>query len=227
MIQFENVSKTYPNGTNALYNLNLTIEDGEFVFIVGPSGAGKSTLLKLLMKEQDATEGRILINGYDLSNIKKKQIPYLRRTMGVMFQDFRLIPELNVFENVAFAMRITGASRKSIARRVRYILSLMGIRHKAKNYPHELSGGEQQRVALARALVNNPSLIIADEPTGNVDPKMSQEIMALLHEINKRKTTVLVVTHEKNLVDALQKRVVYLEQGAVKADREGGWYDEE
>lgn len=227
MIQFENVSKTYPNGTHALYNLNLKIDDGEFVFIVGPSGAGKSTLIKLLMKEEDASEGRILINGYDLSKIKRRKVPYLRRTMGVMFQDFRLIPEMTVFENVAFAMRITGASKRAISRRVKYILQLMGIRHKAKNYPYELSGGEQQRVALARALVNNPSLIIADEPTGNVDPKMSQEIMALLNEINKRKTTILVVTHEKNIVDAFQKRVIYIEQGMIKSDREGGWYDEE
>lgn len=226
MIQFDNVSKTYENGTHALYNLNLTIEDGEFAFIVGPSGSGKSTIIKLLMKEEDATEGKILVNGYDLSKIKRRKIPYLRRTMGVMFQDFRLIPEMNVFDNVAFAMRITGASRNAIQRRVKYTLDIMGIKHKAQCYPHELSGGEQQRVALSRALVNNPSLIIADEPTGNVDPMMSNEIMLLLNEINKRKTTVLVVTHEKNIVNALGKRVIYLQEGRLVSDQEEGTYFE-
>lgn len=226
MIVFDNVSKTYTNGTHALYNLNLTIEDGEFAFIVGPSGSGKSTIIKLLMKEEDATEGKIHVNGYDLSKIKRRQIPYMRRTMGVMFQDFRLIPEMTVFENVAFAMRITGASSTAIQRRVKYTLDIMGVKHKADSYPHELSGGEQQRVALARALVNNPSLIIADEPTGNVDPMMSNEIMLLLNEINKRKTTVLVVTHEKNIVNALGKRVIYLQEGRLVSDQEEGRYFE-
>ncbi|MEG2939726.1 MAG: cell division ATP-binding protein FtsE, partial [Oscillospiraceae bacterium] len=225
-IKFENVSKTYPNGTHALHNLNLEIEDGEFVFIVGPSGAGKSTIIKLLMKEESASEGIVLVNNFNLNKIKRRQIPFLRRTMGVMFQDFRLIPEMTVFDNVAFAMRITGASRVSINRRVKYVLDIMGIKHKAACFPQELSGGEQQRVALARALVNNPSLIIADEPTGNVDPKMSAEIMLLLNEINKRKTTVLVVTHEKNIVNALGKRVVYLQEGKLVSDREEGKYFE-
>ena len=227
MIIFNIVSKVYDNVTVALKNFNLKIDDGEFVFVVGPSGAGKSTLIKLLMKEEDASEGSISVNGYDLQKIKRRQVPYLRRTMGVMFQDFRLIPELTVFDNVAFAMRITGASNRSINKRVKYILELMGIKHKAKNFPYELSGGEQQRVALSRALVNNPSLIIADEPTGNVDPKMSAEIMELLSEINKRKTTVLVVTHEKNIVNSLKKRVVYIEDGNLRRDVEGGTYDEE
>ncbi len=226
MIEFKDVSKVYENGTTALNNVNLHIDDGEFVFIIGPSGAGKSTIIKLLMREEEVSQGEISVNGYNLSKIKKRKIPHLRRTMGVMFQDFRLIPDMTVFENVAFAMRITGASKKSIRRRVMYILDLMGITEKEKAFPTQLSGGEQQRVALARALVNNPSLIIADEPTGNVDPKMSAEIMELLNQINKRKTTVLVVTHDKHIVNEFKKRVIYLEDGNLRRDDEEGTYDE-
>ncbi|MBC8535594.1 cell division ATP-binding protein FtsE [Feifania hominis] len=224
MVELRNVTKKYDNGTLALDGVNLKIEEGEFVFIVGPSGAGKSTLLKLLMKEEEPTDGIIRVNKYNLNRMKRRQVPYFRRTMGIVFQDFRLISDMTVFENVAFAMRVIGCSKKSINRRVPYVLKLMGLEHKMQNYPNELAGGEQQRVALARALVNNPSLIIADEPTGNVDPRMSWDIMDLLSEINKRKTTVLVVTHEKSLVDRLRKRVVSIEHGKIVSDRMEGMY---
>lgn len=224
MVVFDRVSKEYGNGTHALQDVSLKIEDGEFVFIVGPSGAGKSTLVKLLMKEEEPTGGSIFVDGDDLSRLRHREVPYLRRKMGIVFQDFRLINELNVYDNVAFAMNCTNASKRSIRRRVPYVLKLMNLSGKAKNYPSELSGGEQQRVALSRALVNNPLLIVADEPTGNIDPRMSWEIMGLLNEINKRKTTVLVVTHEKNLVNALKKRVITLEQGRVVSDRLEGQY---
>ncbi|MBQ3391059.1 MAG: cell division ATP-binding protein FtsE [Clostridia bacterium] len=226
MLEFEHVSKVYGNGTCALDDVSLKIEEGEFAFIVGPSGAGKSTLIKLLMKEEDPTEGKIIVAGQDLSSLRHRDVPYLRRKMGVVFQDFRLINELNVFDNVAFAMNVTNSSKRSIERRVPYVLSLMNLADKAKAFPSELSGGEQQRVALARALVNNPMLIVADEPTGNIDPHMSWEIMGLLNEINMRKTTVLVVTHEKNLVNAMKKRVIYLEKGRVRSDRMEGQYSE-
>nr|WP_283243547.1 cell division ATP-binding protein FtsE [Feifania hominis] len=224
IVELRNVTKKYDNGTLALDGVNLKIEEGEFVFIVGPSGAGKSTLLKLLMKEEEPTDGIIRVNKYNLNRMKRRQVPYFRRTMGIVFQDFRLISDMTVFENVAFAMRVIGCSKKSINRRVPYVLKLMGLEHKMQNYPNELAGGEQQRVALARALVNNPSLIIADEPTGNVDPRMSWDIMDLLSEINKRKTTVLVVTHEKSLVDRLRKRVVSIEHGKIVSDRMEGMY---
>ena len=224
MVVFDRVSKEYDNGTHALKDVSLQIDDGEFVFIVGPSGAGKSTLVKLLMKEEEPSSGNIFVDGDDLSRLRYRDIPFLRRKMGIVFQDFRLINELNVYDNVAFAMNCTNASKRSIRRRVPYVLKLMNLSGKAKNYPTELSGGEQQRVALSRALVNNPLLIVADEPTGNIDPRMSWEIMGLLNEINKRKTTVLVVTHEKNLVNALKKRVITLEQGRVVSDRLEGQY---
>lgn len=224
MVVFDQVSKEYDNGTHALKDVSLRIEDGEFVFIVGPSGAGKSTLVKLLMKEEEPTSGSIYVDGADLSKLRHRDVPYLRRKMGIVFQDFRLINDLTVYDNVAFAMNCTNASKRSTRRRVPYVLKLMNLGGKAKNYPSELSGGEQQRVALSRALVNNPLLIVADEPTGNIDPRMSWEIMGLLNEINKRKTTVLVVTHEKNLVNALKKRVVTLEQGRVVSDRLEGQY---
>lgn len=220
------VHKAYDNGTRALKGVSLRIEDGEFVFIVGPSGAGKSTLTKLLMKEEDATSGSIHVNKFQLERMKRRDIPYLRRTMGVVFQDFRLIPNMSVYDNVAFAIRVMGASNRLIRKRVPYVLSAVGLNHKANCMPHELSGGEQQRIALARAIVNNPSLIIADEPTGNVDPRLSLEIMGLLSEINKRKTTILVVTHEKDLVDSLRKRVIYLDGGRIVSDRMEGTYDE-
>ncbi len=218
MIEFRGVHKTYDNGTKALRDININIEKGEFVFIVGASGAGKSTFLKLIMREEVANAGEVIVNGYKLSKLKRREIPYLRRTMGIVFQDFRLIPTMTVFDNVAFAMRVTGAGRREIRKRVPYILGLVGLQSKARCYPQELSGGEQQRVSLARALVNNPSLIIADEPTGNIDPEMSYEIMELLTEINRRGTTILVVTHEHDLVQAFRRRVIVIDDGTVVSD---------
>ena len=218
MIEFTNVSKVYANGTKALNDINLKIDKGEFVFIVGSSGAGKSTLLKLMMAEETPTTGEVEINGFQVSKIKKRQKPYLRRSMGIVFQDFRLIPSMNVYDNVAFAQRVTDVSYREMRRRVPYILGLVGLQNKAKAMPNELSGGEQQRVALARALVNNPSLIILDEPTGNIDPELSYEIVDLLNEINKMGTTVVMVTHEHDLVYRFNRRVVTIENGTVVAD---------
>ena len=218
MIEFKNVSKTYDNGTQALKNVNLKIEDGEFVFIVGSSGAGKSTFLKTIMREQVVSSGTVLINGFNLNTMKKKEIPMLRRTMGIVFQDFRLIPTMSVFDNVAFAMRVIGAKEKEIRKRVPYILSLVGLTSKARQFPTPLSGGEQQRVALARALVNNAGILIADEPTGNIDPEMSYEIVDLLNHINANGTTVVMVTHEHNLVRHFHHRVVTIEDGTVVSD---------
>lgn len=218
MIEFRNVFKTYSNGTHALNGINLTVEKGEFVFIVGASGAGKSTFLKLIMHEETPTRGTIIVNNMHLENLKRRKVPYLRRTMGIVFQDFRLIGKMSVYDNVAFAMRCVGMKTKSIKKRVPYILELVGLKDKAHNKPSELSGGEQQRVSLARALVNNPSMIIADEPTGNIDPELSYEIIELLSEINKRGTTVLVVTHEHELVESFNKRVVRIEGGRVVSD---------
>ncbi len=218
MIEFRNVSKTYDNGTEALKNVNIKIEDGEFVFIVGSSGAGKSTFLKLIMREQVANSGTVLINGFNLNTMKKKQIPLLRRTMGIVFQDFRLIPTMTVFDNVAFAMRVIGTKEKEIRKRVPYILSLVGLTSKARQFPTQLSGGEQQRVALARALVNNAGILIADEPTGNIDPEMSYEIVDLLNHINANGTTVVMVTHEHNLVRHFHHRVITIESGSVISD---------
>lgn len=223
MIVLKDVYKVYPNGSKALKGLNMEISDGEFVFIVGPSGSGKSSFIKLLMREETVTSGEIKINDYDLTKIKQRQIPYLRRTMGVVFQDFRLIPNKTVYENVAFAMRVIGVSSRDIRKRVPYILSLVELNTKAKALPHELSGGEQQRVALARALVNNPKLIIADEPTGNIDPRLSRDVMDLLCKINEKGTTVVIVTHEKDLVDTYNKRVISIENGRVVSDRTGGY----
>ncbi|HAQ63080.1 MAG TPA: cell division ATP-binding protein FtsE [Ruminococcaceae bacterium] len=218
MIEFNNVSKTYDNGTEALKDINIKINDGEFVFIVGASGAGKSTFLKLMMREQVANKGTVLINGYNLNTMKKKQIPLFRRTLGIVFQDFRLISTMTVFDNVAFAMRVIGAKEKEIRKRVPYILSLVGLSSKARHLPNQLSGGEQQRVALARALVNNAGLIIADEPTGNVDPEMSYEIVDLLNHINANGTTVVMVTHEHNLVRHFHHRVITIDQGELISD---------
>ena len=218
MIEFRNVSKVYNNGTEALHNSNLTVEKGEFVFIVGSSGAGKSTFLKLITCEEHPNEGQVIIDGEDVSRIKKRRIPYVRRKMGLVFQDFRLIDHMTVYDNVAFAMRVVGASPKTIKKRVPYILSLVGLQHKAKHYPNEMSGGERQRVGLARALVNNPSMIIADEPTGNIDPALSFEIVDLLSEINRRGTTVLMVTHEHSLVKHFHKRIIQIHSGEVVAD---------
>ena len=213
MIEFKNVSKVYNNGTEALRNLSLSIAKGEFVFIVGSSGAGKSTFLKLIMREEVPNSGEIVVNGRKLSTVRKRDVPYLRRTMGIVFQDFRLIDKMTVYDNVAFAMHIVGASDREIRKRVPYVLGLVGLEKKMDNHPAELSGGEQQRVGLARALVNNPSMIIADEPTGNVDPAMSYEIVELLTEINRRGTTVLMVTHEHDLVKRFPRRVIEIQGG--------------
>ena len=219
MIEFIDVSKQYDNGTNALNHINLKIDKGEFVFIVGASGAGKSTFLKLIMKEETQTEVEVIVNGRKLSILKRKEIPYLRRTMGIVFQDFRLIDKMTVFDNVAFAMRVIGSRERDVRRRVPYILSLVGLSHKARSFPSELSGGEQQRVGLARALVNNPAMIIADEPTGNIDPELSYEIVDLLKEINKCGTTVLMVTHEHNLVKKFPSRVIEINGGKITNDK--------
>lgn len=218
MIEFRNVSKVYNNGTEALHNINLKVEKGEFVFIVGSSGAGKSTFLKLITCEERPNEGQVLIDGQDISHIRKGKIPYVRRKMGLVFQDFRLIDHMTVYDNVAFAMRVVGASPKTIKKRVPYILGLVGLQHKAKHYPTEMSGGERQRVGLARALVNNPSMIIADEPTGNIDPALSYEIVDLLSAINERGTTVLMVTHEHSLVKHFHKRIIQIHSGEIVAD---------
>ena len=218
MIRFAGVSKIYENGTKALKNVDLKINDGEFVFVVGASGAGKSTLIKIIMAEEKPSHGVVEVNGYNVSKIKRRQIPMLRRSMGVVFQDFRLIPNMNVYDNVAFALRVTNVKSREIRKRVPYILGLVGLATKAKSMPQQLSGGEQQRVALARALVNNPSLIIADEPTGNIDPELSYEIVELLNEINRCGTTVLMVTHEHDLVNKFNKRVVTVDNGGVVSD---------
>ncbi len=218
MIEFRGVHKIYDTGIKALKGVDLKIESGEFVFIVGASGAGKSTFLKLITREEVANEGEVIVNNFKLSKLKKRQIPYLRRSMGIVFQDFRLIDTMTVYDNVAFAMRVVGASQRDIRKRVPYVLGLVGLQTKSKAYPPELSGGEQQRVGLARALVNNPSMIVADEPTGNIDPDMSYEIMELLTEINRRGTTILVVTHERDLVKAFHRRVIEIRDGLVVSD---------
>lgn len=218
MIKFTNVSKTYKNGTVALKDVNLEIHDGEFVFVVGASGAGKSTLIKMLLHEEVPTSGEVEINGFKLNKMKRRQIPKFRRSLGVVFQDFRLVPNMNVYDNVAFALRVTDVSPRDIRRRVPYILGLVGLGSKAKCMPDQLSGGEQQRVALARALVNNPRLIIADEPTGNIDPELSYEIVDLLNEINNVGTTVIMVTHEHDLVAQFNRRVLTIEHGHIVAD---------
>ena len=218
MIRLTNVEKTYDNGTQALQGISFEIADGEFVFLVGPSGSGKSTIIKLLTGEVIPTAGRVMINGFSMSRISDKQIPFMRRTIGVIFQDFRLITNKTVYDNLSLAMRAVGASNKEIKSRIPYVLDLVGLAGKEKHYPDELSGGEQQRVAIARALVNNPSTIVADEPTGNLDPNRSLEIMTLLERINALGTTVVVVTHEKSLVNHFEKRVIMLDEGSVVVD---------
>ena len=224
MIEFTDVTKSYSVGTHALRGVSLQIEDGEFAFLIGPSGSGKSTIIKLITGELKPTSGTIHVNGYSLERIRKREIPYLRRTVGVVFQDFRLIETKTVYENVAFAMRVIGAREQEIRERVPYVLELVGLETKSRRLPTELSGGEQQRLAIARALVNNPSTIIADEPTGNLDPARSLEIMSLLQEINNLGTTVLVVTHEKDLVERFAKRVIVLNEGLVASDGMDGFY---
>lgn len=227
MIEFKNVSKTYDNKKFVLKDVNLKIDDGEFVFIVGSSGAGKTTLTKLLLREEKATEGRIIINGFRLDKMKNRKVPYLRRTMGIVFQDFRLFPKKTVYENVAFAMQVVGESASTIRKRVPFFLDLVGLSDKMRSFPSQLSGGEQQRVALARAIVNNPDIIIADEPTGNIDPVMSLEIMDLLVRLNQKLgKTVIVVTHSQSIVDHYKQRVITINDGVVVQDRIGGMYDE-
>ena len=218
MISLTNVSKRYPSGNLALDNVNLEIDKGEFVFIVGSSGAGKSTLMRLLLREEVPTSGRIIVNGKNVGELRRREIPYFRRTLGVVFQDFRLIPTMNVYDNVAFALRATNVSTRDIRQRVPYILNLVGLQAKARSMPEQISGGEQQRVALARALVNNPDIILADEPTGNIDPELSVEIMELLQAINSVGTTVVVVTHERDLALRFNKRIITIDHGEVIDD---------
>ena len=227
MIKFKNVSKLYENKVKALTDVDIDIETGEFVFLVGPSGSGKSTFIRMLLKEIDPTEGTITVGNADLSVIKRKQIPYYRRKIGMVYQDFRLIPTLNVYENVAFAMRVVEASEKEIRKRVPIVLALVGLSHKYKMFPNELSGGEQQRVSLARAIVNNPTLLIADEPTGNLDPETASEIMNLLDDINRAGTTILMATHAKEIVDSMHKRVIAIEGGVIARDEKRGTYADE
>ena len=221
MIRLKDVEKTYENGTEALQGISFTIEDGEFVFLVGPSGSGKSTIIKLLTGELVPSRGRVMINGFSMSNITQRQIPLMRRTIGVIFQDFRLIPKKTVFDNLSLAMRAVGATPRDIRTRIPYVLELVGLKGMEDRYPDELSGGEQQRVAIARALVNNPSTIVADEPTGNLDPNRSLEIMTLLERINALGTTVVVVTHERDLVNHFDKRVIMIDHGQVNGDGVG------
>lgn len=224
MIKYVNVSKEYGNGSKALANINISIEKGEFVFIVGSSGAGKSTLIKLLLKEIEPSEGKVFLNKVDITKVKNRRVPYIRRNIGVVFQDFRLLPNKTVYENVAFAMEIIGASGREIRRQVPMILSMVGLSNKAHNYPNQLSGGEHQRVAIARAIVNNPSVLIADEPTGNLDPDTAWEIMKLIKEINRRGTTVVMATHAKEIVNMMKRRVIALEAGRVVRDEQKGVY---
>ena len=226
MIEFKNVVKKYSTGTEAVHNANFKINKGDFAFLVGSSGSGKSTLIKLILKEEEPTSGNIIINGKDTTFLKQSRVPYLRRSMGVVFQDFRLLPDKTVYENVAFAMYIVKATPRHIRRQVPMVLSLVGLSGKAKMYPNELSGGEQQRVALARALVNNPSMLIADEPTGNLDPETAWDIMNLLDDINKRGTTVVVATHAKDIVDQMKKRVIQINNGEIVRDSRGGYNSE-
>lgn len=225
MIEFKNVTKVYTTGTEAVHDATFSIDKGEFAFLVGSSGSGKSTLIKLILKEEEANSGNIIINGKDITYLKPKRVPYLRRSMGVVFQDFRLLPDKTVYENVAFAMYIVKSTPKHIRRRVPDVLAQVGLTEKAKMYPNELSGGEQQRVALARAIVNNPSMLIADEPTGNLDPNTAWDIMELLNDINLRGTTLVVATHAKDIVDKMNKRVIRIDQGNIVRDEKGG-YDE-
>ena len=227
MVVMTDVFKVYDNGTKALKGVTFTLNKGEFAFLVGPSGSGKSTIIKLLTGEIAPTDGHILVNGYDMNRIKMRRMPYLRRSLGVIFQDFRLIDNKTIYENIAFAMRVVGASNKEIRKRVPYVLELVGLEMKVKATPAELSGGEQQRVAIARALVNNPQLVVADEPTGNLDPARSLEILLLLQKINELGTTVLVVTHEKPLVDRLSERVIAIDGGRIISDGVDGYYNYE
>lgn len=224
MIQMIDVSKTYKNGVVALSNVDLTIPKGDFVFVVGPSGAGKSSLIKMIFREELPTSGRIIVNGKNIVNLKEREVPYLRRNMGIVFQDFRLLQNKTVFENVAFALQVIEAPRREINKKVPHVLEMVGLSDKEKVYPNQMSGGEQQRVAIARAIVNNPLLVIADEPTGNLDPDTSREIMRIFEQINKAGTTMIVATHEKSIVNDMQKRVIAIEQGRIARDETKGVY---
>lgn len=227
LIRFVNVSKEYKNGVIALYDINIEINKGEFVFLVGSSGAGKSTLIKLLLKEEGITRGKLYLNGTDITRVPNRRIPFIRRQLGVVFQDFRLLPNKTVYENVAFAMEIIGASPRAIRRRVPTVLSMVDLSRKASSYPDQLSGGEQQRVSIARSIVNNPPVLIADEPTGNLDPDTANDIMKALVDINNRGTTVLMATHAKEIVNSMRKRVIALENGRIIRDEEKGGYGNE
>ena len=228
MVRFEKVKLTYDNsGAKALDGVDLKVDDGEFVFLVGPSGSGKTSLMKLITGEVRADAGRVIVNGFDMMKIRRHKLPKMRRTLGVVFQDYRLIENMNVYDNVAFAMRVVGASARDIRRRMPYVLELVGLEGREKRLPHELSGGEQQRVAIARALVNSPRMLVADEPTGNLDPVRSLELMLLFEKINEMGTTVLVVTHEKELVNAFAKRVIKIEEGHVTSDGNDGYFSYE
>ncbi len=227
MITLSNVSKTYSTGAVAMNDVSVTIEKGEFVFIVGPSGAGKSTFMKMLLLEETPDKGELIVNGHDLKKLPKKKIPYLRRSMGVIFQDYRLLPDKTVYENVAFAMRVVEASRREMKQNIDKVLGLVGLKHKAKSFPAQLSGGEQQRVAIARAIVNNPVIVIADEPTGNLDPENSWEIMNIFDQINKSGTTIVMATHDKTIVDSMRRRVIALERGKIVRDEARGGYGDE
>ena len=225
MIRLENVSKSYNNGVHALRDINLTIEDGEFVYIIGPTGSGKSTLIKLLDGEEIPDQGRVLVNDVDVGKLRHSKVPFYRRSIGVVFQDFRLLPHLTIFENISFALEVIGMDRQQIRQRVREVLELVSLSEKAKAFPNQLSGGQQQRATIGRAIANHPQVLIADEPTGNLDPEMSKEVIELLEKINeKEKTTVLMVTHDKNLVDAFKKRTISLEEGYIVADMMKGGY---
>lgn len=224
LIELKNVSKQYANGVQALTNVNLKIEKGDFAFLVGPSGAGKSTFIKMLLKEEEPSEGKIFLDNKDITKVSRRKVPFIRRNLGVIFQDFRLLPNKTVFENVAFAMEIVEASTKDIRRQVPMVLGMVGLSERANNYPHQLSGGERQRVSIARAIVNNPAILIADEPTGNLDPETAWEIMKVLRQINRRGTTILMVTHAKDIVDVMQQRVIALEKGRIIRDEAKGAY---
>lgn len=224
MIKFENVSKEYNNNVKALINVNLDIHKGEFVFLVGSSGAGKSTMIKLLLKEEEPTEGKIILKDMDITKVRNRRIPYIRRNIGVVFQDFRLLPNKTVYENVAFAMEIIGAHPKEIRRSVPMVLSMVDLSRKASSFPDQLSGGERQRVSIARAIVNSPPVLIADEPTGNLDPETAWEIMRVLSEINGRGTTILMATHAKDIVNNMKKRVIEINEGKVVRDEQKGGY---
>ena len=224
MIQMREVSKTYDTGVVALNHVNVDIKKGEFVFVVGPSGAGKSTFIKMLFREELPTEGKLLVNGHDVVHMERSEVPYLRRELGVIFQDYRLLPDKTVFENVAFALQVIEAPRRTMQRSVNSVLDVVGLRDKYRSFPSQLSGGEQQRVAIARAIVNNPSIVIADEPTGNLDPETSWDIMDIFRRINKAGTTIVMATHDRNIVDTMKRRVIAIEDGRIVRDQQRGGY---